>query len=402
MSQNARLNITSTLGILLASLSVAIPALMLILRVEFGQAYTEFLAGDGTTFTAQGKQQDLLAMPVFILAFYLSFAALSRVTREIHRHADPMAATAFVEQIAWWSIPFYFGLATILLESGLTLTRAELLISALGIISLTAIVAFNRRSLQAADIRSWSVLLFLALLLALIPISLAALLSRVPVSLVGHFDHAAFAQASEALLIVCPALMALLLVLSPQVSARPWFIKVLYSLSNATLPLLFVALYPAKFFDASTSQLYAYPATIYLKAAILILLLVSYVDVFIRFRKLNPVDLGSAISPFALLALALAVRAGVTNPPLLSPDDYHFGEQIIGRWSYAHGFLPYVDYMPQHGLLDDDFAAFVSSVFYDARPQPIAMLLALLQRCSLRLLSSPLTLSQGAKPSAPQ
>ena len=390
MSQNAKLNITSTLGILLASLSIAIPALMLILRVEFGQAYTEFLAGDRITFTAQGKQQDLLAMPVFILAFYLSFAALSRVTREIHCHADPIAATAFVEQIAWWSIPFYFGLATILLESGLTLTRAELLISALGIISLTAIVAFNRRSLQAADIRAWSVLLFLAFLLALIPINLAALLSRAPVSLVGHFDHAAFAQASEALLIVCPALVALLLLLSPRVNAQPWFVRVLYGLSHATLPLLFVTLYPAKLFDASTSQLYAYPATIYLKAAILILLLVSYADVFIRFRKLNPVDLGRAktqrrqvtarclkfrklnpvdlgraISPFALLALALAVRAGVTNPPFLSPDDYHFGERIIGRWSYAHGFLPYVDYIPQHGLLDDDFAAFVSSVFYD-------------------------------------
>lgn len=366
MSQNARLNITSTLSILVASLGIAIPALMLILRVEFGQAYTEFLAGDGITSTARGKQQDLLAIPVFILAFYLSFSALSRVTREIHRHADPMAAAAFVEQIAWWSIPFYFGLATILLESGLTLTRAELLISALGIISLTAIVAFNRRSVQAADIRAWSVLLFLAFLLALIPINLAALLSRAPVSLVGNFDHSAFAQAGEALLIVCPALMALLLLLSPRVNAQPWFVRVLYWLSHATLPLLFVVLYPAKLFDASTSQLHAYPATIYLKAAIPVLLLVSYADVFIRFRKLNPANLGSAISPFALLALVLAMRAGVTPPPLLSPDDYHFGEQIIGRWSYARGFLPYVDYMPQHGLLDDDFAAFVSSVFYDS------------------------------------
>jgi hypothetical protein len=365
MTQRVRLNITATLSILVASLGIAIPALMLILRVEFGQAYTEFLAGDVTTFKALGKQQDLVAMPVFILAFYVSFSVLSRVTREIHYHADAIAATAFVEQIAWWSIPFYFGLATILQESQLTLTRAELLISALGIISLTAIVAFNRRSLQAADIRTWSVLLFLAFLLALIPVNLAALLSRAPMSLVGHFDHTAFAQASEALLIVCPALMVLLLLLSPRVNAQSWFVRVLYWLSYATLPLLFVTLYPAKLFDASTSQLYAYPATLYLKAAILILLLVSYADVLIRFRKLNPADLGRAISPFALLALVLAIREGVTIPPLLSADDYHFGERLIGRWSYAHGFLPYVDYIPQHGLLDDDLAAFISFVFYD-------------------------------------
>ncbi|MFN4294854.1 MAG: hypothetical protein ACK4JD_12065 [Thermoflexales bacterium] len=364
MSQNARLNITSTLSILVASLGIAIPALMLILRVEFGQTYTEFLAGHITS-TAQGKWQDLLAVPVFILAFYLSFSALSRVTRDIHRLASPAAADAFVEQIAWWSLPFYFGFATILLESGLTLTRAELLISALGIVALTAVVAFNRRSLQAADIRSWSVLLFLAFLLALIPINLAALLSRAPVSLVGSFDHAPFVQTSETLLIVCPALMALLLALSPQINARPWFAKALYWLSHATLPLLFVTLYPAKFFDASTSQLHAYPATIYLKAAIPALLLVSYVDVFARFRKLNPADLGRAVSPFALLALVLAIRAGTTIPPFLNPDDYHLGERLIGRWSYAHGFLPYVDYMPQHGPLDDDLAAFISSVFYD-------------------------------------
>jgi hypothetical protein len=66
-----------------------------------------------------------------------------------------------------------------------------------------------------------------------------------------------------------------------------------------------------------------------------------------------------------LFALLIALRVGNTVSPFISPDDYHFGETVIGWWSYLHGVLPYVGYLPPHGVIPDDLSSFLSFVFYD-------------------------------------
>ena len=56
---------------------------------------------------------------------------------------------------------------------------------------------------------------------------------------------------------------------------------------------------------------------------------------------------------------------GNTVAPHISSDDYHFGESLLGWWSYLQGVVPYVGYVPAHGLIDDDLNRFLSSIFYD-------------------------------------
>jgi len=56
-------------------------------------------------------------------------------------------------------------------------------------------------------------------------------------------------------------------------------------------------------------------------------------------------------SPFAIFGLVVSLKTGRTVTPHISSYDYHFGEQLLGWWSYLKGFVPYVDYVPAHGLL---------------------------------------------------
>lgn len=56
---------------------------------------------------------------------------------------------------------------------------------------------------------------------------------------------------------------------------------------------------------------------------------------------------------------------GTTIFPNISADDYHFGESLLGWWSYMQGAIPYIDYIPAHGVIGDDLTQFLSFVFYD-------------------------------------
>lgn len=53
--------------------------------------------------------------------------------------------------------------------------------------------------------------------------------------------------------------------------------------------------------------------------------------------------------------------------PIIFDDDYHFGEQILGNWLYSLGKLPYVDYIPAHGVLVDDLISFLNNLFFEGK-----------------------------------
>ncbi len=57
---------------------------------------------------------------------------------------------------------------------------------------------------------------------------------------------------------------------------------------------------------------------------------------------------------------------------ILDPDDYHIGEHLVESWAYLKGLVPYVDYLPPHGLVDDDLAGMLGSFFFDGTAAPLA------------------------------
>ncbi len=72
-----------------------------------------------------------------------------------------------------------------------------------------------------------------------------------------------------------------------------------------------------------------------------------------------------AISPLALGGLLICLAVPLHFAPYLQSDDYHFGEYVYPWWALLqHGQIPYVDYVPAHGLVNYLPSA-VSTLFFD-------------------------------------
>jgi hypothetical protein len=79
------------------------------------------------------------------------------------------------------------------------------------------------------------------------------------------------------------------------------------------------------------------------------------------------------LSPVALFALVIALRYASTAVPLVSADDFHFGERLLGWWrTLRFHAIPFVDYVSVHGVLEDDLAGYVSALFFDGTAATIA------------------------------
>jgi hypothetical protein len=117
----------------------------------------------------------------------------------------------------------------------------------------------------------------------------------------------------------------------------------------------------------SSGVIVKYEITIYLKIALFAAVIYGVFDVIKRFRFfVNEEDWKKCFSPFAIFGLVVALKVGLTVAPYISTDDYHFGENLLGWWSYLKGFVPYVDYVPAHGVLEDDLRSLLSYIFYDS------------------------------------
>ena len=100
----------------------------------------------------------------------------------------------------------------------------------------------------------------------------------------------------------------------------------------------------------------------YLALLICALIIAAALDVLIRYKKYH--EPAQLLSPLALFALLLLIKIGANPSFVLPSDDYHFGEQLLGWWSYLQGSIPYADYLPPHGIIVDDFSGWLNHVFY--------------------------------------
>jgi hypothetical protein len=330
------------------------------LQLKIDQGYSDFVVGS-VAWYAGNKFQDLVAWPVFIIFSFLGFSALSRISSHLQENYGGEVSASFNAQLVLWSLPFYAGAATLFL--GRDIDHKTAMISALGIISLGVIGFCKRKSSHKSDPNFWSATLLVALLISLIPIELAVLLSRAPMSLIGEMKIKSFVAASNAL-IVLGFVFAIIALARLEKRIAQHLSKFIFA-AQIGLPLFFLTLYPSKILQPS-GELVKYETALYLKILIISLVAYGVYDVIKRFKSsFDGEDWRRCFSPIALFGLAVALKVGHTVPPHISADDYHFGEHLLGWWSYLKGFVPYVDYVPAHGLIDDDFNSFLTYVFYD-------------------------------------
>ena len=330
------------------------------LQLKIDQGYSDFVVGS-VAWYAGNKFQDLVAWPAFIIFFFLGFLTLSRISSHLQENYGGEISTNFNAQLVLWSLPFYAGAATLFL--GGVIDHKTAIISALGIISLGVIGFCKRKFSQQSDPNFWSATLLVAFLISLIPIELAVLLSRAPMGLIGDIKIKFFVATSN-VLIVLGFVFAILALIRYEKLIVQHLSKFILA-AQIGLPLFFLTLYPSRILQPS-GEVVKYETTIYLRIFVIALVVYGIYDVIKRFQSgLDGADWKKYFSPFAIFGLVVSLKIGHTVTPHISPDDYHFGEHLLGWWSYLKGFVPYVDYVPAHGLLENDLRSVLSYIFYD-------------------------------------
>lgn len=355
--------------IFIISLVLGITAVILTLKLEIPPTYTDFIVGN-LAWSAGDKLQDLTVWPIFIFILFSSHIILKKITNLLTKKNSINTSLNFTNQLLIWSLPFYIGIGNLLLTN--QLNNTGLIISLVGIffISITFILLFYKNSLNKFNPNLPSTILITIIFISLIPLEANLLLNRIFINSTNGIYSNILIKISH-LLFFSGIALAILSSLRYENMLKIYLPKIIF-ISQLGLPFLFLTLYPAKL-NSPTGELNSYHTTIYLKIFISILVTYCFYDIikkFINYNQSN--DWDKLFSPIAIFALIIVLKFGNTVLPKISHDDYHFGESLLGWWSYMHGIIPYLEYMPAHGFIDDDFTAFLSFIFYDGSASTLA------------------------------
>jgi hypothetical protein len=352
------------LAAFVAALWPALVLLLLVLKIDVAQGYGDFIVGSLAWYRG-AKGQDLLAGPVAVAAFLALAAWHRRIQATLVRHQGPAVAERYTTQLLWWCLPAMVTGAAVLMGS--PLERGWVLVSALGLVVLAAAVQQQLKRHEVADPERASLALVTGLLAGAWPLALACALGRL-------LPHAA--PMVERWMSWAPRLALAGLVLGALLAFMPGarlqrLLRWALALGQAALPLLLMGLLPPQLV-APGGQTSPHPMTPLLPALVALLVLAASADVLRRAVRHPPPGAaeGSAallpmLSPWAWMALLIALRVGTASPPQVSADDYHFGERLLGMMAYRDGAWPYVDYLPPHGLVEDDLGTALSLLFHD-------------------------------------
>lgn len=124
--------------------------------------------------------------------------------------------------------------------------------------------------------------------------------------------------------------------------------------SQAPLPLLFAALIVPRIVVGTEVLPPSYSAG--LPVGVGLLAMSAWVALALRWRSWErsgtPGGLGWVLSALCLSAVAVFYQVSTPWPPMLSIDHFHVGEQLLPWQQWIDlGQIPYVDFMPIHGLM---------------------------------------------------
>lgn len=356
------------IAVLVASGCMAVFALLVCLALTFAPSYSDFIVGN-IAWDASTKLQDLLVAPVFMLTLLSGLWFFSgQIDRAKTKWGDE-AAEGLVSQILWWSVPAVATLGGSVI--GLPFDKKLFYISALGLVYLALVNAALFYRGQRVNPTTAGLGLLSVLLISLLPLEIALVKGRLPVDWVHEFELGRYLKTTYKLIGLGFVLMLIGIVAYAERVNRA--LPRLLLIGQLGLPLLFFCFYPARLLTPE-GVLTKYSTTPALKILLVAMVVWGLVDVarrYFTFMRGPQANWNALLSPVALFALLMAVKAGTTTAPQLNPDDYHFGEHLLGWWSYLQGVIPYVGYMPAHGVIGDDLPGMLAYLFYDGKASSI-------------------------------
>lgn len=345
---------------MLVAVVIAALALFLCLSLKEDQAYSDFIVGN-LTWYAGTKLQDIVVAPVFVIVFFCVLLFFSSLIKWQKRLFGIGPAAELSSQLIWWSLPSIAAISSLILGAPLDERILQFSVFGIGFIAIAAI-ASAIKSFEI-DPRVFSLVALSIILLSLVNLEISLVIGRAPISMFGHLDLSNYAGPFYSIALFGWFAGLLYVFFKPDFFARKMSWLLLASQLGITV--FYLTLYPAHLRqpDASLSN---YETTVWLKVLVIGMVVWGIVDVVRRFRIYSASkDFSKILSPIAFFGLLIGLKAGVTTSPSINPDDYHFGEIILGWWSYLQGVIPYVGYMPAHGIMGDDFTQLLSFLFYD-------------------------------------
>jgi len=375
------LNNIQRLAVCISAIAIFIGLMHLSLNLSPQVSYSDFIAGY-VAWTNTTKFQDLVVMPVavtgtilFIIFMIVFFEKIDNLTIENNSKDAPL-------HVIYWTIPAIAAISTAILYN--KFDSVFFCVSLIGILSLASICFITIKRNHTVDVEAISIGLMCIFFLTLIPLNLAMPIKFFPTIIQGGDSISGKAIGRVCVAFLFLSLLSYLFLVYKKEELPYRLLSVMALLSQLSLPLLYLSLYPAKLLDPNGS-ITRYDTGIGLRLIIVGLILAAVIDVVYRYYKYRalqtlPVKL---LSPFAICALLVTLKAGITAVPTLSADDYHFGEDLLGWWVYLQGYIPYIDYTPAHGIIQNDLAGLLNVFLYDGT----AASLAEAQRFTLCLLS---------------
>lgn len=355
---------SSTEKLAVAAPSCVLAALALVASLKFALApsYADFIVGN-IAWQADTKLQDLIAAPVLIAVLFFGVLFLSLQLIKQKQQFGEGCSIELSNQLIWWSVPSIAAIFSLTL--GFAIDEKLLIMSSTGI----GLVAIISASCTAKKIKISPEIIgvgTLSIMLAgLIPLEIALVLGRAPIALVSSVTVTRYEMATYVVSGIGLLFWLLYGVRYPE--KLSCLLPKLILIGQIGLPTLFLSLYPARLLQPN-GILTKYQTTWEFRVLVAGMVAWGMFDVIRRYRKFSTIAGHSRaflFSPIALFGLLIALKVGNTIAPFISPDDYHFGEMTLGVWSYLHGVIPYVGYIPSHGIVSDDLSSFLSYIFYD-------------------------------------
>jgi hypothetical protein len=322
--------------------------------LDVSQTYSEFTVGN-LAWDMGTKKKDILFFTSLPFFLYSSFIVSNSFYKKFFDHFNFFSRERGIDFFVYFS-PFLIFLPFLAINS-------------FGVVLLILITfffsCFISDRLQNREV-NWlltSGSLVAVFILSFLPVALLLIYSRLGVSNLAissiKMNHYVF----------------ILLLLISSLIGYCWFRKLLSKrlpliivLSQIPLAFLFFHLIPQKVMTPDGFVSYGHNLGLYILAISLACsCLISLYSVYKKNSSpmVSMREFSKLISPFAVFSVISLLIGGTTNIPIVSSDDYHFGERLLGGWAYFQGLVPYLDYFPPHGVLYDDLVCLVSNIFYD-------------------------------------